>query len=127
MIEEIIKTARTSINGRRFFTSEQKSYIVKEWEGSNQSAAEFCRRYGLIVNILYSWRRNANRGAQMGIQNDGELHSKTELDALKKENENLKIALGESQLDIRILKKKLEMDAEKDRLERIRNSQENSK
>ncbi len=46
----------------------------------------------------------------MGIQNDGDMHSKTEFDALTKENEQLKLALAEAELDKRILKKKLEMD-----------------
>jgi len=35
----------------------------------------------------------------IGIQNSGEIHSKTELDALRKENEELKRALGETILD----------------------------
>ncbi len=34
------------------------------------------------------------RGAIMGIQNDGEMHSKTEFEALAKENEQLKLALA---------------------------------
>ncbi len=41
----------------------------------------------------------------MGIKNEGDLHSKTELEMLRKENEELKKALGESTLDIKILKK----------------------
>lgn len=47
----------------------------------------------------------------MGIQNDGELFSDADLDAVRKENDELKKALGEAHLDIKILKKKLEMDA----------------
>jgi hypothetical protein len=46
----------------------------------------------------------------MSIKNQGDLHSKAELELLRKENEELKKALGESTLDIKILKKKLEMD-----------------
>lgn len=47
----------------------------------------------------------------MGIQNDGELFSDADMDAVRRENEELKKALGEAHLDIKILKKKLEMDA----------------
>lgn len=47
----------------------------------------------------------------MGIQNDGELFSDAEMDAMRRENDELKKALGEAHLDIKILKKKLEMDA----------------
>jgi len=41
----------------------------------------------------------------MGIQNDGELFSEAELDAVRKQNEELKNVLGEAYLDIKILKK----------------------
>ena len=102
MVEKIIKNARTSANGRRLFTTDQKVYIVEAWESSGMSAPEFCRKYGLITTILYTWRKHSKRGAAMGIQNDGNLHSKTEVDALKKENEQLKLALAEAELDKRI-------------------------
>ncbi|MFT7232561.1 MAG: putative RNase H-like nuclease (RuvC/YqgF family) [Cyclobacteriaceae bacterium] len=51
----------------------------------------------------------------MSIKYDGDLHSKAELEMLRKENEELKKALGESTLDIKILKKKLEMDQQRNR------------
>ncbi|ANQ51903.1 transposase [Flammeovirga yaeyamensis] len=113
MVEEILKNARLSAGGRRLFTSEQKAVIVESWESSGLSCPEFCRRYGMITSQLYKWRSDAKSGAIMGIKNEGELHSKTELEILRKENEELKKALGESTLDIKILKKKLEMDQQK--------------
>jgi len=113
MVEEIIKNCRISLSGRKLLTSEQKVYIVNAWETSNMSAPEFGRRYGLTTPQLYMWRKNSKRGAIMGIQNEGELHSKTEIDTLKKENGQLKLALAEAELDKRILKKKLEMDEQK--------------
>ncbi len=115
MIEEIIKNARLSGSGRKLFTSEQKAYIVESWEASNMACPEFCRRFGLIASQLYHWRKNAKRGAVMSIKNDGYLHSKAELEVLRKENEELKKALGESTLDIKILKKKLEMDLQRNK------------
>ncbi len=110
MIEEIIKNARLSRNGRKLFSSDQKVYIVDSWESSGLSAPEFCRRYGLYATQLYQWRKNSQRGAVMGVRNNGEIHTKAELDTLMKENEELKKALGEATLDIKILKKKLVMD-----------------
>jgi len=41
----------------------------------------------------------------MGIQNDGELFSEAELDALRTQNQELKNVLGEAYLDTKILKK----------------------
>ena len=115
MVEEVIKNARISANGRRLFTSDQKVYLVDAWESSGMSAPDFCRKYGLITTILYAWRKNSKRGAVMGIQNDGNLHSKIEVDALKKENEQLKLALAEAELDKRILKKKIELDEQEEK------------
>ncbi len=115
MIEEIISKARLSASGRRILTSEQKAYIVETWEASSMTCPEFCKRFGLISSQLYHWRKNAKRGAVMSIKNEGELHSKAELDTLRKENDELKKALGEATLDMKILKKKLEMDLQRNK------------
>ena len=111
MIEEMLKSARRSANGRRILTSTEKATIVSYWESSGLSCPEYCRRYGLVASQLYKWRSDAKKGAVMGIKNEGELHSKSELAMLRRQNEELKKALGEATLDIKILKKKLEWDA----------------
>ena len=105
MIEEILSNARFTSSGRRLLTSEQKAYIVEACESSTMSCPEFSRRYGLVSSQLYHWRKNAKRVAVMSIKNQGELHSKAEMDALRRENEELKKALGEATLDMKILKK----------------------
>jgi len=115
MVEEIIKNARVTPSGRKILSSVQKASIVEDWESSGLSCPEFCRRHGLISSQLYKWRSDAKKGAVMSIKNDGDLHSKAELEMLRKENEELKKALGESTLDIKILKKKLEMDQQRNK------------
>jgi len=110
MIEELIKNARLSPSGRKLLTSQQKAFIVEDWESSGLSCTEYSRRHGLITSQVYNWRSDAKSGAIMSIKNQGDLHSKAELEMLRKENDELKKALGESTLDIKILKKKLEMD-----------------
>jgi transposase-like protein len=113
VIDQIIRNARVSSNGRKYFSSEEKASIVSAWEKSGQSVAEFCRRHELMVHVLYHWRKDAIRGAVMSIKNDGELYTKSEIEALRKQNAELKHALAEAELDKRILKKKLELDAQK--------------
>jgi transposase-like protein len=115
MVEEIIKNARVTSAGRRILSSIQKASIVEDWESTGLSCPEFCRRHGLIASQLYKWRSDAKTGAVMSIKNDGDLHSKAELEMLRRENEELKKALGESTLDIKILKKKLEMDQQRNK------------
>lgn len=125
MLEEMLKNAKRNARGRRLLTSEQKAVIVQEWEKSGLSCPEFSRRHDLLGGMLYRWRKDAMRGATMGIQNEGDLHTRAELEALRKENEELKKALGEASLDIKILKKKLETDAQKRFLERSKNEPRN--
>jgi len=106
---------RLSSSGRKLLTSQQKAFIVEDWESSGLSCPEYCRRHGLITSQVYNWRSDAKSGAIMSIKNQGDLHSKAELEMLRKENEELKKALGESTLDIKILKKKLEMDQQRNK------------
>ncbi|GGZ41873.1 hypothetical protein GCM10007049_38850 [Echinicola pacifica] len=115
MIEELFKKVRLSSSGRKLLTSQQKVFIVENWESSGLSCPEYCRRHGLITSQVYNWRSNAKSGAIMSIKNQGDLHTKAELELLRKENEELKKALGESTLDIKILKKKLEMDQQRNK------------
>jgi len=110
MIEELIKNVRLSSSGGKFLTSQQKAFVVEHWESSGLSCPEYCRRQGLITSQVYNWRADAKSGAIMSIKNRGDLHSKAALEMLRKENEELKKALGESTLDIKTLKKMLEMD-----------------
>lgn len=111
MIEEILKHCRKGSTGRRLLTAEQKRLIVDIWEKSGLSGPEFCRRNDLVLAILYKWRKDSIRGAKMGIQNQGDIYGEAEYEAIRRENEELKKALGEAHLDIKILKKKLETDA----------------
>ncbi|MFT5914654.1 MAG: transposase-like protein [Flammeovirgaceae bacterium] len=104
MVEELLKSARITAGGRRILTSLQKATIIEDWETSGLSCPEYCHRYGLIASQLYKWRSDAKSGAVMGIKNEGELHSKAELEMLRKQNDELKKALGEATLDIKILK-----------------------
>lgn len=105
MIEELIKNARLSSSGRKLLSTQPKAFIVEDWESSDLSCPEYCRRHGLIISQVYNWRSDAKSGAIMSIKNQGYLHSKAELEMLRKENEELKKALGESTLGIKILKK----------------------
>lgn len=105
MIEEIFKHCRKGPTGRRMLTADQKRQIVEIWQHSGLSGPEFCRRHDILLAILYKWRKDSIRGAKMGIQNDGELFSDADLSLLRSENDELKKALGEAHLDIKILKK----------------------
>ena len=89
-IDKIIENARITAEGRKFYTAEQKFYIVEEWESSGLTEIR------INSGQLYKWRNDVKRGAVMGIKNESELHTKIELDVLKKENKEVKKVLDES-------------------------------
>ena len=115
MLAEILKNAPLTRTGRKYFTSEEKAIIVSELENSKLSISEFCRSNNLLANTVYHWRKNAKRGATMSIKNNGDLYTRAEIELLRSQNSELKHALAEAEIDKRILKKKLEMDAQKQR------------
>jgi transposase-like protein len=53
MIDNLIKNARLTSSGRKLLTSQEKAYLVEEWQSSGVSCPEFCRRHGLIASQLY--------------------------------------------------------------------------
>jgi hypothetical protein len=59
--------------------------------------------------------------SEMGIQNDGELFSDADMDAMRRENDELKKDLGEAYLDIKILKIKVRDGCPKTSREEIQN------
>ncbi|WP_316228320.1 transposase [Bradyrhizobium sp. SZCCHNR1039] len=43
-------------SNRRRFSDEEKLAIVRESDAPNASAAEVCRRYGIVTSMLFRWR-----------------------------------------------------------------------
>ena len=103
-----------------YLVAKKKYILLEEWQSSGLSYPEFCRRHGLGVPDLSP--ANFTNGAKTHTQvqlwvlkTKGNYIPKTELEILRKENDELKKALGEATLDIKILKKKVEMDQQRNR------------
>jgi len=101
VIDELIKNARLSSIGRKLLSSQQKSFIVEDWESTCLPCEEYCRRHGLITRQVYNWRSVTKSGIIMNIKNQGGFHSKAELEMLRKVNKGLKRALEKSTIDIK--------------------------
>jgi transposase-like protein len=52
-------------SNRRRFTDEEKRAIAEESTAANMSAAEVCRRHGIVTSMLFRWR------VQFGYSRDG--------------------------------------------------------
>ena len=99
---------RVTKDGRRWFTREHKEQIVKEVErGANR--AEVCRKYGITEQQFLKWRHALHTGSRSGLRSDSMVISKTRLQALQKNVDELERALGRNSLEVDILKKAFEI------------------
>ena len=86
---------------RRCFTKEQKISILNELNVSSISLSDLARKYQISSVALYRWRRKMNKES-IPLFPDYQ-HIVSELERTKKENEQLKKALGELAVEKQIL------------------------
>jgi len=84
------------------WAADQKLEIVLAGLRNEGSTAELCRRYGISHSTFNKWRRLFIEGGQERLSK-GPASSREK--QLERENEELKQALGEATLELRVLKK----------------------
>jgi len=84
------------------WTADQKLEVVLAGLRNEGSAAELCRRYGISHSTFNKWRRLLIQGGRERLAK-GPASSRER--RLERENEELKQALGEATLELRVLKK----------------------
>ena len=91
------------------WTAKERVDIVVEFLSTNIGVAEICRKYGISPTTFDNWRKrfmDAGKRELAGIGGNG----KSDLaKAMAKENESLKIIVGEQALVNAELKKSLEL------------------
>lgn len=93
---------------RRKFTAEEKIRIVLEAMKREIPVTELCRREGIPSAVYYTWVRDFMEAGKSRLKRDGLRDAtKDEVARLKRENEQLKNALGEKELALQIIKKSL--------------------
>jgi len=91
---------------RKRFTAEEKVRIVLEGFRKEIPIAELCRREGIHVQVYYSWLKDFMEAGKSQLQGDTlRQANRSEVKALKKENEQLKNVVGDMALEINLLKK----------------------
>lgn len=104
--ERFIKLVRRQT--RRKYTAEEKIRIVLEGFKREIPVTELCRREGLPTTAYYSWAKDFMEAGKGRLKRDGVRDAtKDEVGRLKRENEELKAALGDTQLALRLIKKSL--------------------
>jgi transposase len=93
---------------RRKFSSEEKIRIVIDGLRGEISIAELCRREGIAQNLYYRWSKDFMESGKKRLNGDTMREANTsEVQALKKENAQLKEAVAELLLQNRIFKKSM--------------------
>lgn len=113
------KTTTQTLRGiqrqtRRRFSSEEKIRIVIEGLRGEESVAELCRREGISPNLYYNWSKDFLEAGKRRLNGDTKREANSsEVDALRKENEQLKNVVAEMALDVRKYQKKLDWEDQK--------------
>lgn len=102
--EGVIKDIK--LQTRRLFNAEEKIRIVIEGMRGEESIANLCRKYGINDSLYYKWSKDFLEAGKKRLNGDTERNANTtEVDHLKRENDNLKKALADLYLHNEFLKK----------------------
>ena len=92
----------------RAYSTEEKIRIVIEGLRGEESVANLCRKYGINDSIYYKWSKDFLEAGKKRLSGDTERNANaSEVQDLKKENDNLKKALADLYLHNDLLKKSL--------------------
>ena len=91
---------------RRKYNAEEKIRIVIEGLRGEATIAELCRREGIAESLYYSWSKEFMEAGKARLSgNTKRQASSSEVDALRRENEQLKQLVAQLALRNRVLKK----------------------
>ncbi len=104
--EKVVKDIRRKT--RRKFSTEEKIRIVLDGLRGESSIAELCRREGINSNLYYRWSKDFLEAGKRRLGGDTVREANSdEVNELKRENSELKQAVGELYLRNHWLKKSL--------------------
>jgi len=91
---------------RRVYSSEEKIRIIIEGMRGEESIASICRKHGIHEGLYYKWSKDFIEAGKKRLSGDTERNAtSSEVDHLKRENDNLKKALADLYLHNELLKK----------------------
>ena len=91
---------------RRKYNAEEKIRIVLEGLRGEESVAELCRREGINPNMYYKWSKEFLEAGKARLTGDTKREaSSSQVEEMRRENEQLKQVVAELLLKNRVLKK----------------------
>ena len=102
--DKLVKTIRRKT--RQTYSSEEKIRIVLDGLRGEETIAELCRREGIAQSIYYKWSKEFLEAGKRRLAGDTARAASTgEVTALRREARELKEAVAEQTLVLRLLKK----------------------
>jgi transposase len=102
--EEIVRDIRRQT--RKKYSAEEKIRIVLEGLRGEASVAELCRREGINPNLYYKWSKEFLEAGKTRLTGDSQRQAtSSEVEDIRRENEQLKQVVAELLLKNRVLKK----------------------
>ena len=91
------------------WTAKERVDIIVEYVSTSIGVAEICRKHGISPTTFDKWRKRFMDAGKRELEGIGGNGRSDPAKALAKENESLKIVIGEQALAIAELKKSLEL------------------
>ena len=93
---------------RKKYSAEEKVRIVLEGLRGEEKIAELCRREGIHQNMYYKWSKEFLEAGKQRLVGDTKREADSqEVEAMRSENEQLKVVVADLTLKNRELKKSL--------------------
>jgi transposase len=109
--EAAIKDIRRAT--RRHYSAEDKIRIVLEGLRGEEGIAALCRREGIAESLYYSWSKEFLEAGKKRLAGDtARAATAGEVNALRRQAQNLKEVVAEQALELRLLKKSMIGDGE---------------
>jgi len=90
------------------YSAKEKIRIVLEGLRGEESIAEICRREGINPNLYYNWSKEFLEAGKKRLQGDTKREANSsEVNGLRRENDELKQIVAEQTVQLRVLKKSL--------------------
>lgn len=109
----------TSVQRRRRWSPEEKRAILEEAELPGNSLSAVARKYGVIANQLFHWRKLMREGALVAVGADEHVVPASEAKQLKARIRELERLLGKKTMEAEILREAIEIAREKKLLLRM--------
>jgi transposase len=98
---------------RRRWSVADKIRMVEEASQPGMNVSYVARKYGIVPNLLFRWRKLMSDGGKVAVKADDKVVSVSEAKALKKRIRDLERLLGKKTMEAEILKEALEVAREK--------------